>query len=631
MEEFDPLGDLDSLFENEESYSQLRELNNILIIGSRGKYNTFKKVLANSVENYNITQKDTLDEAIVLLLQELFAIVVIDNDHEDINPVSISRVVRINHPLARIVVVSKKRGSRLIANIINLGSVDAFLSYPINNDYVRNLFTEQLAKHEIAKMLASFVSQPPKLSKASYLLLDPSLSFADESKPVTFVGIMIVYKSVPRFTMFFEDLLAKDEILFAGYLSGVAMLGRELLTSKDPLKEINFGGISVIIRFYDDIQISIFVRNLTSHNFANAEKVILGIIQEMLDNHIRSIAAFDLIPQDSYQSIKKLSLKLADTNKDEELPEEIVHSENLEVLLYGSDEASQERLVKFFKKKSEINITSTIIHEEAIKFLNRHNCGVVLLDSEVPSDVEDTLIFAEHAKEIAPYIQVIFRARDRRASSPLIYALNSGFINFLIPYKLSRKQTLDWTQNALEKAVEIEAQSKSSEGIEQTLDQAAIARTMIRSNLAQYDADDVPELHGIFIFKEVTPIFQIFWEYQESKIEFDGELMAGLVSSLDSVGNEMFTESAGIGGLELGGAKILVRHSEDIKVAFFVKHLDPNTSVVVDKEVSNVAFQIFKIIADENRQFDSYKIKARFDTLCNNMYSEFTERFSKIE
>ena len=105
--------------------------------------------------------------------------------------------------------------------------------------------------------------------------------------------------------------------------------------------------------------------------------------------------------------------------------------------------------------------------------------------------------------------------------------------------------------------------------------------------------------------------------------------MAGLVSSLDSVGNEMFLESEGIGGLELGSAKILVRHSEDIKVAFFVKHLDPNTSVVVEKEVSKVAFQIFKIIADEDRQLDSYKIKARFDTLCNNMYSEFTEQFSR--
>ncbi|MCE7733455.1 MAG: hypothetical protein GPJ54_01165 [Candidatus Heimdallarchaeota archaeon] len=631
MEEFDPLGNFDSLFDDEESYSQLRELNNILIIGSRAKYNTFKKVLANSVENYNITQKDTLDEAIVLLLQELFAIVVIDNDHEDINPVSISRVVRINHPLARIVVVSKKRGSRLIANIINLGSVDAFLSYPINNDYVRNLFSAQLAKHEIAKMLALFVSQPPKLSKASYLLLDPSLSFADESKPVSFVGIMIVYKSVPRFTMFFEDLLAKDEILFAGYLSGVAMLGRELLTSKDPLKEINFGGVSVIIRFYDDIQISIFVRNLTSHNFADAEKTILNIIQEMLDNHVKCISAFDLIPREDYLSLKTMSLKLSAANESEDPPKEITHFDSHEVLVYGSDEASQDRLVKFYNKKSEIKITSTIVHEEAIKFLNRRNCGVVLLDSQVADSDGDTLFFAEHAKEISPFVQVIFRARDRRASSPLIHALNSGFINFLIPYKLSRKQTLDWTENALVKAAEIEEQSKSGEGIDQALDQAAIARTMIRSNLEQYDVEDVPELHGIFIFKEVTPIFQMFWEYQESKIEFDGELMAGLVSSLDSVGNEMFTESAGIGGLELGGAKILVRHSEDIKVAFFVKHLDPNTSVVVEKEVSSVAIQIFKIIAEENRQFDSYKIKARFDTLCNNMYSEFTERFSKIE
>ena len=94
----------------------------------------------------------------------------------------------------------------------------------------------------------------------------------------------------------------------------------------------------------------------------------------------------------------------------------------------------------------------------------------------------------------------------------------------MIPYKLSRKQTLKWTKIALEKSAEIEEQSVSGEGIDQALDQAAIARTMIRSNVAQYDVEDVPELHGIFIFKEVTPIFQMFWEYEESKIEFGSKL-----------------------------------------------------------------------------------------------------------
>ncbi|OLS26189.1 MAG: hypothetical protein HeimC2_16010 [Candidatus Heimdallarchaeota archaeon LC_2] len=630
MEEFDPLDDLDSLFENEESYVNLSQQNNILIIGSRGKFHTIKKVLSNSLEKYNIFQKDTLDEAIVLLLQELFAIVVIDNDREDINAVSVSRVVRINHPLARVVVISKKRGSRLIANIINHGSVDAFLSYPLKENYVSNLFAEQLAKHEITKMLSSFVSQPPKLSKASYLLLDPTLTFADETQPVKFVGVMIIWKSVPRYTKFFEDILAKDEILFAGYLSGVSMLGRELLATKDPLREINFGGVSVILRFHDDLQVSIFIRNLTRHNFENAEIIITDMIDEIIRDNLKDIAQFDLIKDDAYNNIVAITGKLEASNQIEKIEPEIKTevSDNNEVLLFGIDKASQDRLVKYFAKKSDIQITNTTNHSDAIKFLNSHHCGVLLLDSNLPEDAGDPLFFAEHAKEINPSIQVVFRARDRRASSPLIFALNSGFVNFLIPYKLSRKQTLEWSKKAMEKSLEISMQSKSGESIDQALDQAAIARTMIRGNVKQYDVDDIPELHGIFIFRDVTPIFQVFWEYQNSKIEFDEEMMAGLVSSLDAVGGEMFVEAESIGALELGGAKIIVQHSEDIKIAFFVKHVDPNTSVVINKFVSEVAIQIFKIIADENRQIDSYKIRARFDTLCNRMRSEFNEKFS---
>ncbi|MHA1984196.1 MAG: hypothetical protein ACW967_07565, partial [Candidatus Hodarchaeales archaeon] len=409
------------------------------------------------------------------------------------------------------------------------------------------------------------------------------------------------------------------------------MLGRELLTSKDPLKEINFGGVSVIFRFHDDIQISIFVRNLTSHNYVDAEKVITNVVGEILDKHIKHVSSFDLFKQKTYESVRDITLKLKDANQsEEESPvKDKEHSEAHEVLIYGSEKDSQDRLVKFLDKKSDLKVTSTSIHEEALKILNTLKCGVVLLDSQLPDDGGDTLFFAEHAKEISPFVQVIYRARDRRASSPLITALNSGFINFLIPYKLSRKRTLEWTIKGLEKAAEIEEQSKSGEAIDQALDQAAIARTMIRGNLEQYNSEDVPELHGIFIFKDITPIFQIFWEHQESKITFDEEMMAGLVSSLDSVGGEMFFEEDHIGGLELGGAKIIVRHSEDIKVAFFVKHLDPNTSVVVNKLIGDVAIRIFKIIADENRKFNSYKIKARFDTLCNNMYSEFLEQFSQ--
>jgi len=294
-EDFDSLfsDDIDSLFENDDSSIITIQKANILIIGTIVLYRRFKRNL--DPELYNVVHVLSIDEAVVELLQELFGMVVIDNDEESIDVVTISRVVRINHPLARIVVSSSRRGSKLVANIVNHGSVDAFLPHPSKIGFIANLVAEQIARHEISKMLTTFVSQPPKLSKASYLLLDPTLSFGDENEPVKFVGIMISYRSVPRFNKFFEEILAKDEILFSGYLSGIAMLGKELLTTKEPLKEINFGGVSVIFRFIDELQISIFMRNLTRHNYDAAESRITEILDELISEQGHELENMDII------------------------------------------------------------------------------------------------------------------------------------------------------------------------------------------------------------------------------------------------------------------------------------------------------------------------------------------------
>lgn len=625
--EFDPTNDIDSLFKDSKSFKKVSDQVNLLFVGKNQTYNKFVKALNNTV-NFNVIHVSNIDDSIGLLLVDIFGIVIIDSDDENIDAVTVSRVVRINHPLARIVAVSKRRGSALIAKIINYGSVNAFLTLPFDSDDIQNLISEQYAKHEISKTLTKFVNQPPKLSKASYLLLDPSLSF-DEQKPAKFVGLMIAYNTVPRFDIFFEDLLKKDHLLFAGYLSGVAMLGRELFTNKEPLKEINFGGVSVIFRFHDDIQISIFVRNITSYNVKLVEEVISEIIDEMLNKQRNEIESVDIMSKEAHNDIIRISQKFEKANDSAFIRSTKADAKTFDeqvILLLGRDKKYQAKIKNYLQRRN-LNIISTIKDDDAFRFMSTSNCGVLLLDSSMNKG--NALSLAEYAKEILPSIQVIYWIRDRRASSPIIKALNSGVINFIISYRASFKKLNKWMLKGLEKAQDIKDQSQSGEGIEQALDQTTIARTMIRRSLDRFKPESKPELHGIFLAKDIKPIFQLFWGDSKTKdnIEFDEEMMAGLVSSLDNVGEEMFADHESIGKLELGGANILVQHRSDFNIAFFVKNIDPNTSVVINREMKKAADKLYTIVTEAKAELDSTVVQSQFDVVSNQIYSLFTELF----
>ncbi|MHA2504379.1 MAG: hypothetical protein ACXAE3_16110 [Candidatus Kariarchaeaceae archaeon] len=630
-EDFNDLPDLDDLFSGEDFDEPLAdpEVINILFIGRRKLFDTFLATVgADPFTNFVYTK--TVEDAIDHLLVDIFAIVMLDNEDPDMDLITISRIVRVNHPLARIVALSSSRRSLFIADIINHGAVDAYLPLPAQDHELLTIMTEQQAKHEIDKMLTTFVSDPPLMSAASYLLLDPSLS-AREDEPVKFVGIMVAYKSVPRYSQYFEDLLAKDEILFAGYLSGITMLGQELLKSADPLKEINFGGISVIFRFYDDLQYSIFVRNLSKHNVGKAEEVITDILGELMSAHENILASTDRPTDEELVGMEAICNRFDNVNEqviyEHETKDQGQVFKGQEVLIYGTDNKEHQKIMNYLDSKVEFRITTTSKEEEAKDFFRNTEIAVLVIDSDLNNyAVQSPLDFADFVKDEYPFTQVIYQMRDRRASSPIIRSLNSGAINYLISYRSTRKELRDWIEKGIEKSLEIRAQSESSEA--GGLDAAIIAKTMIRSNAQSYLTDSTPVLGGLFISKAETPIFKRFWE--PSVAELDEHMLAGLVASLESVGGEMFYDDSSIGGLELGDSNILVEHRDEFNVVFFIKNLASHNVIMIKQDLENFTDKLWELVSGAEVHQDE-EFASRLDTLSNKILSDFSEKYTETE
>ena len=276
----DDIPSIDSLFDVDDYKQEVQYFLHI------GRYANHKQLLDHFPQElgYELIHAGGPEDATLYLMEKEIMIVFIDLEDDRINPISISNSLRTTNPHVRIVIISPRIRSKHLSDINNLGLITGFLETPYSTKSVMNVISEQEARYSIDKMVTSFVQEPPKLSKASFLLLDPSLTF-EEGAPINFVGLMIVSNTVPKFTQWFEDTLSQDEYLLAGYLSSITALGDDLFNKQESLREINFGGMSVVFRFHKNIQISFLVKNLTKHNFEVAEERISKFVSQIVEKY----------------------------------------------------------------------------------------------------------------------------------------------------------------------------------------------------------------------------------------------------------------------------------------------------------------------------------------------------------
>ena len=159
---------------------------------------------------------------------------------------------------------------------------------------------------------------------------------------------------------------------------------------------------------------------------------------------------------------------------------------------------------------------------------------------------------------------------------------------------------------------------QSGEGINTQLDQATIARVLIRESVDSFISEKVPELHSIFITKAEALLFKSFSGEDQS---LDQEMLGGLISSIDSIGNEMFSDGDDLGSVNLGGYDIMVQHREKFNFGFIIGNLDPNTSTVIIKDVRRFSDEFFKLIIK-----DDYLDE--INDLAESIYQEFFEKYS---
>lgn len=623
-DEFDFLSDLDDLIDEEEIDIKITT---ILLIASDEIHEKFKEFI--SVDTYRLIHTTSQELATSYLISESIAVAFIDSNSV-VNITGLSSSIHQYIPLSRIVLITSDLETENISSSVNNGVIDAILpASKISQSSIMNILSQQAAKYSINKMLISMITEPPTLSKASFLLLDPTLQFGSEHQPLNFVGIMIICNTVPKYTKFFEETLAKDEFLFAGYLSSITGLGNSLFEADQALKEINFGGISVIFQFHEDLQIFFFIRNLNRQNTEKAEQRITNFVKIIVKNYYDKFQKI-FLSNEVAEEIDNLVLKFDEEDEiDKESYEKLQESkvsidEDTPLVIYSRNEGEiiKEKLLEGKLGSPEDNFQikiETISSEEELIPLIRGLHDVMILDTYLDSGTRSIVDFIDFLKEISPSLQIIILERELEVTDAIIESYNNDTVNYLLPFSCEDNTFYRIFKMAKEKAIEIKAQSALS-AESGTPSNIEAMKVYFREEQDAYTEEEQPELSGIILSESMQPVFNIFWE---DKV-YDTEMITGLVKSLVNIGEEMFHEKEEIRLLEVAGFNVFVNHTGKYMLSFFAKHINPSTSVLIRSEINAVS-SIYSELLEEAAGILTYaQLNPIFTKLANETRNNFT-------
>ncbi|MHA2403435.1 MAG: hypothetical protein ACXADH_10630, partial [Candidatus Kariarchaeaceae archaeon] len=97
------------------------------------------------------------------------------------------------------------------------------------------------------------------------------------------------------------------------------------------------------------------------------------------------------------------------------------------------------------------------------------------------------------------------------------------------------------------------------------------------------------------------------------------------------IGEEAFTEYQLIDGLELGDGNLFVKHRSDFIFLYFVNRVNPNTSVLINKELDAVTSIFYEIIYESGDGVPYDLLSPIFMQIANTTYDEFTNLLREIE
>ncbi|MHA2250727.1 MAG: hypothetical protein ACXAD7_10205 [Candidatus Kariarchaeaceae archaeon] len=583
------------LEDEEKEHEPIKETSGakLLFIGKSKTSNDLSRSITNEIQCEKLIHVIDAVDAINEMAADKFSVVIIDNDADNVDPVNVSKIVRINNPLARVVVISENLSENFLASLINQGSIDTLLPMPIDDFTAYQVIVEQHAKHEISFMLNEIILNPPKYSPAYFLQSDPTLLPNIKGKESEIIGCVISHQSVTRYSKFFKEILINDEYLLSGYISAMTMLGQQLFQRGKNIREINFGGISVFFHLENELQFSFFVHNLTKSNYDKTEELIGEIVMDIVYLSGLELSSTTSMDSEEIERITKIIYdKLVARNQIKSKAE----LEKPLMLTYGVQYLITSVVLNSLHE--DFSNYSVENEEDALVYLFENDVDVLIV-TPIRSDKVSRLSFAAKIKERLPKMQII-GIMDKFKSEHLIEVINSNSVDMV----LSNDYWIDEFRSVLKSAADKAKTMKTgtmalrNQKFLFSYDQSLIARTLLKDSRADYEMIKTPEFHALIISRDELPFYSKYWQHGGVKIELDELMFSGFIASISSFSREMFISTEPYAGITFGDASLIILNYFDISFAFFVVNVDQSNYPLVHKHIETTVFMLYNLIVN---------------------------------
>ena len=149
--------------------------------------------------------------------------------------------------------------------------------------------------------------------------------------------------------------------------------------------------------------------------------------------------------------------------------------------------------------------------------------------------------------------------------------------------------------------------------LQDSLHRSVIARSMLRSFKSSFETSNVPEFYGVFVMQGDLPYYQKIWSHDENLfMNFDEQLFAGFVNSMEMFTSEIFSSQPEFSGFTFGEMNIIIKHHFDFSFIFFLSQIDHTNSLMIEGQLQHFTDSMYQMIIN-SEGFFNYDMEEEFD------------------
>jgi len=587
-------------------------IDRLMVIGHTPAALEFSSSINQIARFDNLYHCKDVESAVEMLKAVKVSLVIIDGD-SDFDPVSCSRLIRVQNSVARIILISTRLGHENIINMKNNGVFHGFIQLPCDSLLAHTIIMQEQAKYHINQTLKLMLVDS---SSRKYLLRHLKQSSLEKSgqTPFSLIDVSIVYETLSVYNYVIDQSFELDPILFSSYFSAISIFSESIINKASTLESFEFNKQVVFVKTIDEVQYIFVFNNVHESNRRSVEGMVNAIAQRIYLTLGELIKATHTIHDDEEMQ-QLIEIDLPPHQKENFLEAEQkaqiinIHEPN-PILAEFYDETARAYEVHYVDNE-----------EQLFDMINDGTYDIVIIN-EFETDFQWNKYMLNIVKEESNYTQSIGVIRDKDESD-LSSILNVNDLDLVIDEYFTKDQYYLIFKRAIDRSKSIQDGIIISDlnQIYRLKNQPELLKARLRQT-AREDDNRQPKFSQLFIMVD-NEKFYGHTGGDTSRHKINEGLFFGFIDSLLTFTDELRNSPIMFSGIKYGSSNIIVHAKKEYYFIYFIDELDHTTIDAVTAVLNRTTAEIYEELRyDVNPHALSDGLNLILDEICSEINSK---------